>query len=125
MSLTSAITLISQFTDEYEQAAGIISNQIDIDGTTRTAAMESGQNASTTFLFNLKSCLVNLSDTNTFMLMTINRCIDYTKVTKGLKLLPHIETTDWMETIQLPLQCMRNIQSKITIAVAPHVGKSI
>ena len=73
----------------------------------------------------IQHCLANIRNTNTFMLMTINRCIDYTKVTKGLKLLPHIETTDWMETIQLPLQCMRNIQSKITIAVAPHVGKPI
>ena len=115
MSLTSAITLITQFTEEYEQASGIISNQIDCDGTTRTAAMESGQNASSTFLFNLKNCLVNLSDTNTFMLMTINRCIDYAKAAKGIKLVPKLETIHIWEAMQMPLNCMRNVQDKVPI----------
>ncbi len=73
----------------------------------------------------VQQCLVNIRNTNAFMLMTINRCIDYTKVTKGLKLKPHLETIDIMETIQLPLQCMRNIQSKMQIVVAPPTGKTI
>ena len=49
------------------------------------------------------------------MLMTINRFIDYTKASKGLKLIPRPETIDLMETLQLPLQCMQNIQNRIQI----------
>ena len=74
-------------------------------------------------LQSIQQCLVNIRNTNTFMLMTINRCIDYTKVTKGLKLLPHLETVDVMDTIQVPLQCMRNIQSKMKITVLANAGK--
>jgi hypothetical protein len=42
----------------------------------------------------MKSCLSNIKDTHSFMLMTINRCIDYTKATNGLKLVPKYETID-------------------------------
>ena len=49
------------------------------------------------------------------MLMTINRCIDYTKATKGMKLVPRYETVDLRETLQLPLSCMINIQNRIEI----------
>ena len=64
-------------------------------------------------------CLVNIRNTNAFMLMTINRTIDYTKASKGLKLVPKYETIDLMETIQLPLQCMQNIQNRIEIKLNP------
>ncbi len=53
------------------------------------------------------------------MLMTINRCIDYTKASKGLKLVPKPETIDLKDAIQLPISCMRNMQQKIGINVNP------
>jgi CheY-like chemotaxis protein len=53
------------------------------------------------------------------MIMTINRCIDYAKATKGIKLVPHIETIDLQETMQLPLTCMRNVQDRISIDMDP------
>jgi len=49
---------------------------------------------------------------NNFMLMTINRCMDYTKASKGLKLKPKYETVDLVEIIRLlsrPLNCIKNI----------------
>jgi CheY-like chemotaxis protein len=49
------------------------------------------------------------------MLMTINRCIDYTKASRGFKLVPKYETVDLMETLKLPLDCMKNIQERIAI----------
>lgn len=49
------------------------------------------------------------------MLMTINRCIDYTKASKGLKLAPKYETINLLDTLELPLSCMHNIQSRIAI----------
>ena len=54
------------------------------------------------------------------MLMTINRCLDYTKASNGLKLNPKYETIELRETLQLPLNCMRNVQSKINIVLKPY-----
>lgn len=67
----------------------------------------------------IESCLQNIRITNNFMLMTINRCIDYTKASKGLKLTPKYETIDLAETLKLPLSCMMNIQSKVSIQMNP------
>ncbi len=67
----------------------------------------------------IKQCLQNIRDTNTFMLMTINRCIDYTKASRGFKLVPKYETLDLQETLRLPLDCMKNIQERIHIALKP------
>jgi CheY-like chemotaxis protein len=51
------------------------------------------------------------------MIMTINRCIDYTKATSGLKLNPNYETIDLQETLNLPIRCVNDIQSKIDISL--------
>lgn len=61
------------------------------------------------------SCLTNIRNTNAFMLMTINRCIDYTKASKGMKLVPKYETVDLVEALQFPIECMSNIQERIGI----------
>jgi hypothetical protein len=62
----------------------------------------------------IKQSLSTITDTNAFMLMTINRCIDYAKATKGIKLVPRLETIDLLETLQLPT-CMRNVQDRVSI----------
>jgi CheY-like chemotaxis protein len=64
-------------------------------------------------------CVNNIRNTNVFMLMTINRCIDYTKASKGLMLVPKFETIDLSEALYLPLTCMRNIQNKLSIEFKP------
>lgn len=85
-----------------------------------------GQQASSSATGNLRAifdncleCLSSMSDTNNFMLMTIHRCIDYAKASKGLKLVPKLETLHLMETLSLPLQCMKNIQSRVTVNFHP------
>jgi CheY-like chemotaxis protein len=60
-------------------------------------------------------CFKNIRNTNNFMLMTINRCIDYTKASKGMKLKPKYETIDLVEALMLPIDCMKNIQERIKI----------
>ena len=70
----------------------------------------------------IKTCVVNIKNTNDFMLMTINRCIDYTKASKGFKLVPKYETLDLMETLSLPLNCMQNIQQKVSIVLEDIPG---
>jgi signal transduction histidine kinase len=51
--------------------------------------------------------------------MTINRCIDYTKASNGMKLVPKLETINLLETLKLPIDCMLNMQSKIEIKLLP------
>jgi signal transduction histidine kinase len=67
----------------------------------------------------LFTCFKNVSNTNTFMVMTINRCIDYTKVSKGIKLTPKYDTVEVMDVLAMPLQCMKNIQNRIKIELLP------
>ncbi len=52
----------------------------------------------------LVQCFKNIRNTNTFMIMTINRCLDYTKASKGIKLAPKYDTIDLIETLSMPLQ---------------------
>lgn len=63
--------------------------------------------------------LRDIKDTNTFMLMTINRCIEYAKTTGGGKLLPKNETIILDDTLRLPIVCMRNVQARIRVELHP------
>ncbi len=67
----------------------------------------------------IQTCLLNIRNTNVFMLMAINRCIDYTKASKGMKLVPRHETVDLREVLQFPVDCMSNIQDRIGIKLDP------
>jgi signal transduction histidine kinase len=67
----------------------------------------------------IKLCVKNYRNISTFMIMAINRCIDYVKVNKGLKLTPRNETIDLMDALSMPMDCMKNIQEKIEIALQP------
>eukprot|EP01040_Poterioochromonas_malhamensis_P010806 gene10806-biopygen2178 len=70
------------------------------------------------FTSGLQSCITNIRNTNTFMLMTINRCLDYTKASNGLKLVPKCETIDLAEALMMPLQCLRILLAEDTPSVA-------
>jgi signal transduction histidine kinase len=67
----------------------------------------------------IRKCSHSLKNTNGFMLMTINRCIDYTKIHKGMRLMPRHETVNVMEALKMPLECMKNIQERILIVLNP------
>lgn len=71
------------------------------------------------FVQSMQICLSNMRNTNSFMMMTINRCIDYTKTSKGMKLSPKLETVDLLEALSLPLLCMRDVQQRIQIILEP------
>lgn len=67
----------------------------------------------------ISTSLRDIQNTNNFMVMTINRCIDCTKSTEGFKLTPKNETLEVLEAIHLPLNCMRNVQQKVDIVLSP------
>jgi signal transduction histidine kinase/CheY-like chemotaxis protein len=120
MSFTSAIDLIANYTEDAHQQ--LVRQQVEskVREEGREEACRRGESAEgyydiNTYLGHINSCVQNLRDTNAFMLMTINRCIDYAKATKGVKLVPKQETIDLLDTMQLPLNCLRNVQSRLTI----------
>ena len=104
MSFTTCIDLIANYTQE------TVTHMMGDSNTSMGHHIQS-------YLDSVSSCVQSLRDTNAFMLMTINRCIDYAKATKGVKLVPKLETIDLLETMQLPLSCMRNVQSRIAIVL--------
>lgn len=71
------------------------------------------------FVSNVNLCLNNIRNTNAFMLMTINRCIDYSKASKGMQLIPRYESLNLLEAIQLPISCMINMQNRIQVHLQP------
>ncbi len=77
------------------------------------------------FISGVQSNIINIRNTNSFMLMTINRCLDFTKASNGLKLVPKNETIDLCEALTMPLQCMINIQQRIKITLIPFNDQDI
>ena len=65
------------------------------------------------------TCLNSMQGTNSFMIMTINRCLDYTKASKGFKLVPKLETVSLQAALEMPVQLMRDVQDNIQIQVLP------
>ena len=67
----------------------------------------------------LRTCLVNMNSTNCFMSMIINRCLDYTKSTKGFELVPKQDIVELRVKLLIPVQlihdthCYDNIQIKV------------
>jgi CheY-like chemotaxis protein len=66
-------------------------------------------------LYCMNRKIQDITDINNFMTMTINRCIDYVKVEQNIKLKPNLETIDIVDTLYLPLNCMKSLQSRIPI----------
>jgi signal transduction histidine kinase len=65
----------------------------------------------------IESSVKNAQNITSFMTMSINRCIDYTKATNGLKLNARFETVFLNECIDLPLNCMKDLQSASGIQI--------
>lgn len=101
-SFTSGLDLIEQALTEYGDSVKTLSLNDYSDKIT-----------------SITQYLEDIRNTNSFMVMTINRCIDYTKASKGLKLVPKYETINLADSLHLPLKCMKNIQSRISIDLNP------
>ncbi|RYH22972.1 response regulator [archaeon] len=68
-------------------------------------------------LSSVELCIGNCKRTNQFMLMVINRMMDSAKSARGLKLSPKYETISLLDTIKLPLECVRNLKSDVPIVL--------
>ena len=54
-----------------------------------------------------------------FMNMTINRSIDFTKSSSGIKLNPSIESINFSETLDWAVGCMMKSHTNVPIVIAP------
>ena len=54
-----------------------------------------------------------------FMNMTINRSIDFTKASSGIKLNPSIESINFAETLNWAVGCMMKSHTNVPIVIAP------
>ena len=69
-------------------------------------------------LTNILGAIHNMSDTNTFMTMVINRAIDYTKCSSGFTLTPSLLTINITETIQWAIRIVSN-KSRVPVLFEP------
>lgn len=70
-------------------------------------------------LASIDEIVVSMKNINSFMRMSINRCIDYTKASNGLILVPRFETVNFREALQMSINCMRNLQDGKSIELLP------
>ena len=61
----------------------------------------------------------SVTNANSFMMMTINRCIDYNKTIYGLKLIPRMECCLLYDTMLFPINCLKSISNKVHIDMLP------
>ena len=52
-----------------------------------------------------------IQNISNFMNMTINRCIEYAKTSKGISIIPNYETFDLNECMQFPISCIESVQT--------------
>jgi signal transduction histidine kinase len=99
-------------------ATGLEDIQLSMDKCHQLQESESLPPATVPLCQSIQATIANIRNTQAFMLMTINRCLDYTKASQGLKLIPHQETIDLTEALKFPVDCMKNIQSRIPIRIS-------
>ncbi len=66
----------------------------------------------------------NVMNTNAFMVMTINRCIDYNKTLFGLKLAPKSELFLLKDSVSFIIQCLKNNFAQVVI-VCEYVSEGL
>ena len=71
----------------------------------------------------------HLHSIHTLMLMTINRYLDATKSSKGIKLMAKKETLDLKETLEVPITCMKSLLPEeitlLPVVISPDISKYI
>jgi CheY-like chemotaxis protein/signal transduction histidine kinase len=63
--------------------------------------------------------LENLRITDSFMMMTINRCLDYTKTTSGVNLVPNKQTVDILHCLSWAVKCVTSGQNRVPVVICP------
>eukprot|EP00599_Poterioochromonas_sp_BG-1_P002176 CAMPEP_0173142420 /NCGR_PEP_ID=MMETSP1105-20130129/6076_1 /TAXON_ID=2985 /ORGANISM="Ochromonas sp., Strain BG-1" /LENGTH=638 /DNA_ID=CAMNT_0014055805 /DNA_START=276 /DNA_END=2192 /DNA_ORIENTATION=- len=115
-SFMTATEMIRNEIELYQQALQRTSSK-DLSDPSSTPMSSSGRKLVSEVFENILSSINSVRDIHLFMLMMINRCIDFKKASNGIELVPVKETIDLPSVIDMPVQCMKNIQHKIKVKV--------
>ena len=84
--------------------------------------IESAQHAEGARLMN--ETLANLRGITSLMFSAVNRALDYTKASRGIALVPKNETVHLTEAVQLPLSCLKGLQSRVAVSL-DYIGVDV
>jgi two-component system response regulator (stage 0 sporulation protein F) len=75
----------------------------------------------------MQTTLNSLVATYQILLMTINRCTEYTKTAHGIPLNPTLETINLLETVNAPISCVNELQDRVPVEleIDPLISESI
>jgi two-component system response regulator (stage 0 sporulation protein F) len=75
----------------------------------------------------MQTTLDSLVATYQILLMTINRCTEYTKTSHGISLSPTLETINLLETVNAPISCVNELQGRVPVEleIDPLISESI
>lgn len=75
----------------------------------------------------MQQTLNSLIATYQIILMTINRCTDYTKTSHGIPLFSAMETIHLVDTLMAPISCVRDLQDRVRVEfdVNPSISEYI
>jgi two-component system response regulator (stage 0 sporulation protein F) len=75
----------------------------------------------------MQTTLNSLVATYQILLMTINRCTEYTKTSHGIPLSPTLETINLLETVNAPISCVNELQGRVNVEleIDPKISESI
>ena len=70
-------------------------------------------------MVNCDESVKTLKDTISFMMMTVNRCLNFCKASSGLALVPANATCHLVESITWAVNCVRRSQERVNIRLCP------
>jgi two-component system response regulator (stage 0 sporulation protein F) len=75
----------------------------------------------------MQTTLNSLVATYQILLMTINRCTEYTKTSHGIPLSPTLETINLLEAVNAPISCVNELQGRVPVEleVDAQISESI
>ena len=120
MGFTSAVELISLSSEKSSKELTESSNELTREDFKKEIWQE--------FIRTIQQETVNMKMLSSFMLMAINRCIDFAKASHNVALVARHESFDLMEALDLPLTLMCNMQQKVTIKlnpVPPEIARTV
>lgn len=65
----------------------------------------------------MNSCLESMRNTSSFMVMSINRCIDFTKASSGFALKPSVDTCELGNVVAVPIKTITNLQTRLQVTL--------
>lgn len=107
-SFISGMEVIHMLATELRNDLAVNQTVPDVSHRNRSSSAGSEANTVQGKLSTILEVAENVTNTNAFMIMTINRCIDYNKTLFGLKLSPKCEVFRLKDCVDFTIKCLKN-----------------